>query len=73
MTDIVDLTVIIVNWNVKGLLRDCLKSVYGRTQTISLEVFVVDNASSDGSIEMVEKEFPHVKLFKNKENTQHHI
>jgi len=68
MTDILDLTIIIVNWNVKELLRDCLKSVYGRTQTISLEVLVVDNASPDGSIEMVEKEFPQVKLFKNKEN-----
>jgi len=68
MTDIPDLTVIIVNWNVEELLRDCLKSVYGRAQTISLEVLVVDNSSSDGSIEMVEKEFPQVRLFKNKEN-----
>jgi GT2 family glycosyltransferase len=68
MSDVQDLTIIIVNWNVKELLRDCLKSVYGQAKTISLEVLVVDNASSDGSIEMVEKEFPQVKLFKNKEN-----
>ena len=68
MTDIPDLTVIIVNWNVKELLRDCLKSIYSQKQTVSLGVFVVDNASADGSVEMVEKEFPQVKLFKNKEN-----
>jgi len=68
MTDIPDLTIIIVNWNVKELLGDCLRSIYSQTKTISFEVVAVDNASSDGSVEMVEKEFPQVKLIANKEN-----
>lgn len=63
-----DLSAVIVSWNVKELLRNCLESVYAQTRTISFEVFVVDNASSDGSAEMVEKEFPQVKLIKNEEN-----
>ncbi|MBT9145933.1 MAG: N-acetylglucosaminyl-diphospho-decaprenol L-rhamnosyltransferase [candidate division WS2 bacterium] len=67
-----DLTLIIsisiVNWNTKGLLRDCLKSIYENTHGIDYEIFVVDNASEDGSTKMVEKEFPKVKLIKNKEN-----
>jgi len=68
MTDIPDLTIIIVNWNVKELLQNCLKSVYAQTKGTSFEIFVVDNASSDGSVETVEKEFPQVRLIKNREN-----
>lgn len=63
-----DLAIVIVNWNVKELLRECLKSVYSQSRGISLEVVVIDNASSDGSVDIVEKEFPEVKLIKNKEN-----
>lgn len=63
-----DLSIIIVSFNVKDLLRGCLESVYVQTKGISFEVFVVDNASSDESAEMVEKEFPRVKLIKNKVN-----
>lgn len=63
-----DLSVSIVNWNTKDILRNCLKSIYESTHRISYEIFVVDNASSDGSPEMVEKEFPRVKLIKNKQN-----
>jgi GT2 family glycosyltransferase len=68
MNDTPVLTVIIVNWNVRELLRDCLKSIYSQTQKIAFEVIVVDNASIDGSIEMVQKEFPRAKLLKNKDN-----
>ena len=68
MTDIPDLTIIIVNWNVKELLRDCLESIYSQTQEITFEIVIVDNGSSDGSVEMVGKEFPEVKLITNKEN-----
>lgn len=68
MESLVDVSVIIVNWNVKELLGDCLRSIYSQTKTISFEVVVVDNASSDGSVEMVSKEFPQVKLIANKEN-----
>lgn len=63
-----DVSVIIVNWNTQEILRDCLKSVYEETRDISFEVVVVDNASSDGSVEMVQEKFPQVILIENTEN-----
>lgn len=63
-----DLSIVIVNWNTKDLLRNCLKSIYRETNGISYEVFVVDNASSDGSPEMVETKFPKVRRIKNERN-----
>ena len=62
----VDLTVIIVSWNVRELLRRCLESLVLPRGT--LEVIVVDNASSDGSPETVRTDFPHVRLVRNDEN-----
>lgn len=64
----VDVSIIIVNWNTRDILRDCLKSVYEQTQDIEFEVIVVDNASADGSAEMVKKNFPRVTLLENSEN-----
>lgn len=63
-----DLSIIIINWNVKDLLQKCLESIYRETKDISFEVFVIDNASSDGSAEMVIENFPEVKLIVNTEN-----
>ncbi len=63
-----DLSIIIVNWNTKKFLRQCLKSVYKEIKSLSCEVFVVDNASSDGSSEMVREEFPQTLLLINDEN-----
>ncbi len=62
-----DLAIIIVNYNVCDLLRDCLKSVYA-SASVNFEVCVVDNASSDDSAEMVALEFPQVDLIRNIEN-----
>jgi GT2 family glycosyltransferase len=62
-----DLAIIIVNYNVCDLLRDCLKSVYASTG-LSFEVCLVDNASLDGSADMVACEFPQVHLIRNQEN-----
>jgi GT2 family glycosyltransferase len=62
------LSIIIVNYNVKELLKDCLISVYEYSRDIDCEVFVVDNNSSDGSIEMLEYDFPNVRLIANTEN-----
>jgi GT2 family glycosyltransferase len=64
----VDISVVIVNWNVRDLLRKCLESIYARTKGIGFEVFVVDNNSSDASAEMARREFPQVKLIVNNEN-----
>jgi GT2 family glycosyltransferase len=64
----VDLSIIIVNWNVKDYLRECLISVIEKTKGITSEIIVVDNASVDGSVEMVRREFPRVRLVENSEN-----
>jgi GT2 family glycosyltransferase len=63
-----DLSIIIVSWNVRDLLRECLDSLYKYTKDITFEVFVVDNASSDGSADMVRGLFPQVNLIENKQN-----
>ncbi len=65
----VELSILIVNYNTKKLLRNCLKSVFQNVKDIDFEVWVVDNASSDGGLEMLRKEFPKVKIIANKENT----
>lgn len=63
-----DLSVIIVNWNTKDLLSDCLHSVYKTASDLVIEVLVVDNDSTDGSVEMVRCDFPQVRLIENEEN-----
>jgi len=63
-----DISIILVNYNTKQLTLDCLKSVYEKTSGIEFEVFVVDNASQDGSVTAIEKNFPQVKLIQNPEN-----
>lgn len=63
-----DLSIIIINWNTGDLLRKCLRSIYDNTDKLTFEVFVIDNASKDGSVEMVEKEFPQARLIRNKKN-----
>ena len=66
--DSVLLSIIIVNWNTEELLAGCLRSVYETVYDSRLEVFVVDNASTDGSTEMVREQFPQVLLVENSEN-----
>lgn len=68
MTNGPTLSVVIVNWNVCGLLRECLRSVRDETRLNDVEVFVIDNASSDDSVEMVRAEFPQVRLVVNHDN-----
>lgn len=63
-----DLSVIIVNYNVRDLLEQALHSVFRAADHLSSEVFVVDNNSVDGSAEMVRTRFPQVKLIVNTEN-----
>jgi GT2 family glycosyltransferase len=63
------LSILIVNWNTKALLRVCLQSIDRFPSTRPYEVIVVDNASSDGSAEMVANEFPAVKLVASPVNT----
>lgn len=63
-----DITVCIVNWNTKELLRECLKSVFELTGGVSFEVIVVDNASTDGSASMVRRSFPGCRLIECESN-----
>jgi len=63
-----DITIVIVNWNTKDLLCDCLESVYETVDDLSFEVIVVDNASRDGSVAMVREAFPAVDIIENSEN-----
>jgi N-acetylglucosaminyl-diphospho-decaprenol L-rhamnosyltransferase len=65
------LTVVIVNWNVRDLLRTCLESLARQLPLPEEEgtsIIVVDNASIDGSVEMLRAEFPHVRLIANDHN-----
>lgn len=59
------LSISIVNTNNCSLVRDCLNSIYQNTTRTTFEIIVVDNASNDGSVEMIEREFPLVRLVKN--------
>ncbi|MDQ5984342.1 MAG: N-acetylglucosaminyl-diphospho-decaprenol L-rhamnosyltransferase [Syntrophus sp. SKADARSKE-3] len=63
-----DISVIIVNWNTRDLLKDCLSSVFRTLTNAAFEVIVVDNGSSDGSVEMVRESFPSVRLIANADN-----
>ena len=63
-----DVSVIIVNWNTKEILRDCLESVYEQAGDIDFEVIVIDNASTDGSVEMIRSDFKRVVLLENAQN-----
>src|SRR5665647_385232 len=60
--------VVIVNWNGKELLQKCLSSLFVNTASSECKVVVVDNASIDSSVEMVEEKFPQVKLIRNSQN-----
>lgn len=63
-----DLAIIIVNYNTKNLLRDCLTSIYSSQGDIHFKVVVVDNASADGSAGMVEAEFPQAEVIASPTN-----
>lgn len=68
MKNSIDLSVIIVNYNSGPILKDCLVSVFANFKNIRFEIIVVDNASLDGSPELIKKEFPSVKLFESGAN-----
>jgi hypothetical protein len=63
-----DLSIIIVNYNVKQFLLNLVESIYKAVKSISFEIIVVDNASEDGSIETLQNKYPEVRLIANKVN-----
>ena len=66
--NLIDLSVIIVNFNTASLLKECLNSVEENRGNLNLEILVVDNNSRDQSVEMIKKDFPWVRLIVNSEN-----
>jgi GT2 family glycosyltransferase len=60
-----DIAILIVSFNTRDVLRECLLSVYREIASLRAQVIVVDNASSDGSPEMIELEFPEVELIRS--------
>jgi len=64
----IDLSIIIVSWNVKAHLSQCLKSIFNTQTNLNFEIFVVDNASSDDSVKMAKSNFPQVKFIENQQN-----
>lgn len=65
MNGTLDLGIVIVNWNTRDLLRECLRSVAASDPSVRLHIIVVDNASTDGSAAMVRAEFPTVELIES--------
>lgn len=63
-----DLSIIILNYNTKELLKNCLQSIYSIKDKLSFEVIVADNGSHDGSLEMVKNDFHKVKVIDNEDN-----
>ena len=63
-----DLSIVIVNWNTRDHLRRCLESVFANPPHARFETIVVDNASADGSADMVRDSFPTARLVANQEN-----
>jgi GT2 family glycosyltransferase len=64
----VDLSIVIVSYNTRELLKECLQSIYLNTGNISYEIFVVDNNSADHTGQMIKEDFQEVKLIENREN-----
>ena len=62
------ISIVIVNYNVKYFIRQCLQSIFKSQVDAELDVIVIDNNSKDGSVEMIRQEFPQVRLVDNKEN-----
>src|SRR5690606_17677018 len=65
---VLDVSIVIVNWNVTHLLKDCLQSIRQNCEGLNIEVIVVDNASTDESISTLYEEFPWVTFIQNTKN-----
>jgi len=63
-----DVSIVIVSWNTRDILRECLRSIYGAAGEVAFEIILVDNNSADGSADMAAEEFPEVRLIRNAEN-----
>jgi GT2 family glycosyltransferase len=62
------LSVVIICWNDLGVIRECLRSIYEGTHATDFEVLISDNGSTDGSLEFIRKNYPHVRVLENRAN-----
>ena len=65
---ITEVSIVIVNWNQKDLLKKCISSIYAETTQTNIEIIVVDNHSEDDSVAMLHVKFPNVQIIENQEN-----
>ena len=63
-----NLSIVLVNYKTKDLTKQCIESVYEKTNGVDFDIYVVDNASYDGIDEIIQQEFPQVKFIQNNEN-----
>lgn len=63
-----DISIVIVNYRVKNILRKCLNSIARSKESLNHELIVVDNNSEDGSVELIREDFPEVTLIENRRN-----
>ncbi|MEW6510656.1 MAG: glycosyltransferase family 2 protein [Bacteroidota bacterium] len=63
-----DVSIVFTHWNVRDLLRNCLISLKEKTVGLTYEIIIVDDGSTDGSVEMIKREFPEVRLVENGTN-----
>lgn len=63
-----DVSILILNWNTRDLLLDCIESIRSQTHGIDYEIVVVDNASSDGSVAAVAERYPDIRIVVNEKN-----
>ncbi len=63
-----DVSVVIVNWNTRHVIDECLTSLSAELAGLSAEVIVIDNASTDESVAFIEQRFPEVRIVANNEN-----
>ncbi len=68
MNDLPEVSIVIVSFNTKSFLKACLDSLFSCATRVAFEVIVVDNGSRDGSVEMLEDEYPQVRLLRNDKN-----
>lgn len=66
--DVIDVSIVIVSWNVSNLLDNCLESVLRQVNGFDYEIIVVDNASSDDTVEVIRNKYPQIKVLVNEEN-----
>jgi GT2 family glycosyltransferase len=68
MDNNVALSIVIVSWNTKKLVSECLQSLENCRRSVPMDIILVDNASSDGTVELVREQFPDLRLMRNDAN-----